>query len=295
MRTVGDKITLIGYASGVGAGNSDCSQGPLILQASPFLKAIENKLSWQEFLAPPELSPQGLQALPIISELSTKLAQKTAELVAKDQFFITLGGDHTCAIGTWSGVSTAISPLSLGLIWIDAHLDSHIMETTPSSNIHGMALAALLGFGDAALTHILTSSPKILPENICIIGPRSYEPEEKKLLEQLKVRIFYKEEIEQRGFTEVFAEAITNISQKAQFFGVSLDVDVISPEEAPGVGTSEPDGITANAVYQGINQIVSNPNFIGAEIAEFNPHKDIEQKTEKIIANIIEQLVKGLK
>lgn len=290
MRKFGDKLPLLSYASGLGAGNKGCSEGPLQLKQSPHLKSINSRLSWSDFITPTP-SPKNKPVLPAIGLLNEHLADLAAELVAKRQFFVTLGGDHSCAIGTWSGAATAIAPLPLGLLWIDAHLDAHTSETTPSGNVHGMPLAALLGKGEKTLTEILGLTPKLLPKNVCILGARSFEPQEQQLLEELRVKIFYADEILEKGFEPIFSQAIEIITQYSAFFGVSIDLDAINPDEAPGVGTPELNGITAQALYNAIDQILHDPRFLAAEIVEFNPSLDESGKTEMIAAHLIKQFV----
>jgi arginase len=206
-------------------------------------------------------------------------------MVNENKKFCVLGGDHSCAIGTWSGVHEAISAKGdLGLIWVDAHMDSHTPETSPSGRVHGMPLAVLLGHGDTSLTSILNSSPKIKPENLCLIGIRSYEPGEAALLEKLKIRIYFMEEVRQRGFVAVLQEAVAHVKQHTHAYGLTIDLDSLDPHEAPGVDVPEENGIHVAELYQGLQSIIQDPQLIATEITEFDPTHDQEQKTEKIIA-----------
>jgi arginase len=200
-----------------------------------------------------------------------------------------LGGDHSCAIGTWSGAASALQG-PLGLIWVDAHLDSHTPESSPSKNIHGMPLATLLGYGDPTLTGIQNAKPKILPENVVLIGIRHYEPAEHELLSTLGVKIFYMEDITEMGLDAVMTSALAIITEKTEAFGISVDVDGIDPLDAPGVGYREPNGIPAFDLLKSLKLLIQNKAFIGAEIAEFNPERDIEHKTEKLIIDLISLL-----
>lgn len=277
-------INLIGYASGNGAGNSLCEKGPIQMQASPYLKEINAR--WYEILTPTS-SKKGLDAEDTIAEISSRLAKISYTLTKNQQFFVTIGGDHSSAIGTWSGVAAALFPKTLGLLWIDAHLDSHTDKTTPSGNIHGMPLAALLGFGKESFTHLLSDRKKLSPENVCVIGVRSYEKEERELLEKLNVRIFYMDEIRKRGFQTIFDEAINIVSKNTDFYGISLDLDGIDPIEAPGVGTPEANGIALESLKKALEKITRDPKLVAAEIAEFNPSLDKDHKTEKIIADLL--------
>lgn len=288
--SLANQIELIGYACGIGAGVHECSEGPTVLQSSPYLKELGKALNWNTILTPSHTS-EGLKALEDVVAINTKLAKTTAQLVAQEKFFITVGGDHTCAIGTWSGVATALKPLSLGLVWIDAHLDSHTDQTTPSGNIHGMPLAALLGQGNKALTDLLSQGPKLLPQAVCIVGARSFEPEEQHLLEKLGVRIFYIEEVEQRGLDKILKEAHSIVNDNSDFYGISLDLDVVDPHEAPGVGTPEKNGLHQVALLDGLHYFSQDPKLIGAEIVEFNPERDENHSTEILVAKLLKQFL----
>lgn len=287
MKTPNEALPVISYACGIGANNTLCAQGPIQMKISPYL--LDHNFSWSYMLTPKDDKTK-LEALQTIQSISEELAEITSYLAKNREFFVTLGGDHTSAIGTWSGVANSIAPQMLGLLWIDAHLDSHTVETTPSGNIHGMPLAALLGQGDSSLTKIGSDHPKLIAENVCILGVRSYEDEERELLERLRVKVYYMEEIQKRGFVEVFMEAIGHITKRSHYYGISLDLDALCPSQAPGVGTPVPGGIDSAAMAAAINAILNDSRFIAMEIAEFNPSLDIAHKTEKIIADLLNKL-----
>src|SRR5665213_879539 len=173
-------------------------------------------------------------------------------LLQQHKFVSVVGGDHSCAIGTWSGVYDAMHHLGdIGLIWIDAHMDSHTPETTPTNHIHGMPLACLLGYGYPTLTGVLHAAPKFKPENVCLIGVRSYEKGEAALLKHLNVRVFFMEEVQERGFEVVLAEAVQHVNQHTIGYGITLDIDAVDPLEAPGVDVPEPEGIHVKALCNG--------------------------------------------
>lgn len=277
------EIPLIGYACGLGAGNVLCARGPLQMKQSGLVPA---NFVWQKILTPIHHQTK-LAAVSAIKSINNELAELTQKFSQKRQFFVTLGGDHSSAIGTWGGIAAGIFPKTLGLLWIDAHLDSHTVETSPSGNIHGMPLAALMGYGDSSLTRVIANQPNLLPENICVLGVRSFEPAERELLDRLKVRIYYMKEINDRGFIPVFNETIERISKNTNYYGISLDLDAISPQEAPGVGTPVAGGIETSSLFEGFEQIVTDSRFIAFEISEFNPNLDKEQKTEHVIAKLL--------
>ncbi|MGB6976885.1 MAG: arginase [Gammaproteobacteria bacterium] len=283
-------LPVIGSVSGIGAADPGCSLGPVVVQNSPLLNQLSLNLRWDDFLYV-HASQQGLAAIPAIAELCKRLATQTYQYTQQQQPFMVIGGDHSCAIGTWSGVATALqSQGPVGLIWIDAHMDSHTPQTTPSNNVHGMPLACLLGYGDPALTKILSPQPKLRPEHVCLIGVRSFESGEAELLKKLNVRIYFMDEIRERGLQEVFQEALNIVQHGTVGYGLSIDLDVIDPIEAPGVGSPAPAGITSIDLYHALDLILQNNRLIGMEIAEFNPNRDENNKTEKIIVEIFRKL-----
>jgi arginase len=281
-----ERINFIGYASGLGAGNPLCADGPIYLrqyfELPNYLK--DYAIHWE--ILQPNLSLNDKKT--IITELNQRLAIATSQSVSKNEAFVVIGGDHSSGIGTWSGVAQAAQAKGdVGLIWIDAHLDAHTPETTPSGNFHGMPIAALLGYGDPALTTIAMPQAKIKPENLCIIGARSFEAGEYELLKQFNVRIYFMEEVKQRGFETVFAESLSYITQHTQQYGISFDIDGLDPVFVPGTGTPEEDGLDLPEVYHALKKVAGDPRFLGLEIAEYNPHNCPDNRTVKTICQLI--------
>lgn len=282
-------IKLIGYACGVAAGNNGCCMGPNRIQYSSYLSEIP-QVQWEETLYVHE-SQGGLAATKAIFEISERLSHLTFDLVKNNQPYVVIGGDHSSAIGTWTGTAAALrSKGDLGLIWVDAHMDSHTPQTTASGNIHGMPVAVLLGHGDPSLTKLMENAPKIKPENLCLIGIRSFETEEKQFLEKLNVRVYYVDEIKERGLKAVFEEAVQQVSRNTAGFGISVDIDAVDPAEAPGVGTPAPDGLHIQSLHEALQNLPNRQKLVGFEIAEFNPHLDYERKTEKLICDLIQDI-----
>ena len=283
-------IPTFGYAVGLGGNDSGTAFAPLIMQNSPFLNSSPVKLLWKHIFYIKQSAPK-LAALPAIAEACTKLAEAVRAATQQKKRFLVVGGDHTSGIGTWSGASTALSKRGdFGLIWLDAHLDSHTPKTTPSNNIHGMSLAVLLGYGDPLLKSILHASQKLKPQNLCIVGVRSYEPEELAFLNKLGVKIYYMDDIRKRGINQILAEAIEHVSKNTVGFGVSIDIDLFDPKDAPGVGVPEPQGISTKQFLKECSVLSQNAHFIGLEIVEFNPMLDQKQKTERLVAALIQTI-----
>lgn len=283
-------IHCIGYASGIAAADPTCCMGPLILQPL-FTDTMGEALPefvWDDILYPPP-SGRGDDALPAVTQISEQLAELTAGHVSVHEPFLVFGGDHTSAIGAWSGAAHALLAQGgrLGLIWIDAHMDSHTPETTITHNLHGMPLADLLGAGNPSLTHLLDATPKLWPENVCLIGVRDYEPAELEFLQSRGVKIFYMEEVKQRGIETVFQEAILLVTQGTLAYGISLDLDGIDPADAPATGLPVCDGISGAELCQSFRMLHNDKRLLGLEITEFHPTLDQDHKTEKLILDLV--------
>ena len=284
-------LSIIGYASGQGSGNSGASEGPHVFkQSDPFmrLRLQGSQIIWDKTFYPHGSIPD---KFPRMYDICFRLALRTHELTIEKKRFVVLGGDHSSAIGTWSGVSAATrAEGAFGLIWVDAHMDSHTPENSRSGNIHGMPLATLLGYGYTRLSRVIHSHPKVLPEHVCLVGVRSFEPEEADLLRALNVRIFDMQEIHQRGLEAVLADALSIVQNNTVGFGVSVDLDAFDPSEAPGVTTPEENGLFVKEFCKLLASIADEPKFLGAEIAEFNPFRDKNHQTEAVIKDLLEAL-----
>src|SRR5438105_6127231 len=162
-----------------------------------------------------------------VSRLCSLLATAVADSLRGGRLPCVLGGDHSCAGGTWTGVARSLRG-ALGLVWVDAHMDSHTPGTSHSGRLHGMPLAWLLGQDDDPLYGL--ASGVLDPRHVCLIGVRSFEPEEDERLARLGVRVFMIDEVRGRGLDAVFEEALAIVSTGTAAFGISIDLDVVTPE-----------------------------------------------------------------
>ena len=220
--------------------------------------------------------PSKLEA---VSAFAPGLAAVTADIVRRGAFPLVLGGDHSTAVGTWSGIADAYRAQHgdagrIGLIWIDAHLDSHTPETSESQAPHGMPLAALLGYGATALTDVRGWRGKVRPENVAVVGVRSFEAGEAALLARLGVRVFGMPEVQARGLDACLEEAVDIATRSTCGYGVSFDVDAIDPQEAMAVGSPEAGGITARDAIAAMPRFAGDARLIGFELVEYNPERD---------------------
>ncbi|MFZ4539609.1 MAG: arginase [Propionivibrio sp.] len=284
------RIRILGAASGIGAKDHACEDGPVAFHHSQSWHELEHhpRIDWGRIVFAPQ--GEGKSTIGRIAELCRDLADEVVLAMQAGAFPLIIGGDHSIAIGTWSGVSRILGQ-PCGLLWIDAHLDSHTHETTYSGAIHGMPLACLLGRGDKRLLNIGLLGAQISAAHTVVLGPRSYEQEEIAFLQQFGVRIIDSEEIARRGFVACLDEAITIVAKSASGFGVSLDLDAVDPALAPGVGSPEPVGLVPQDVLDALLRVAGLSGLKALEIVEYNPVRDRYGITARLISDLIEQIL----
>lgn len=291
------QIVFMGYASGWGAQVRETEKGPSSLLHSGVLSSLTMPWVWKETLTPLKSAeeihlPPGPQTLPYIEDLSLRTALSIENTLQNHQFPVVIGGDHVVATATWAGVTHSLGAQEkFGLIWVDAHMDAHTMETTPSQAYHGMPLAVLLGHGESSLVNLLAKGPVLRPEHVCLIGVRSYEEGEEALLKRLGVRIYFMEEVNERGFEAVLQEALKIVKTGTEGFGLSIDLDGFDPQDAPGVGTPEPHGLRTQEVLPALALIQKDAAFKALEIVEYNPDRDEGGKTLLLMRDLLLKLL----
>lgn len=290
-------LSLIPYACGWGAQIHECAEGPQALKdwgLADKLQAAGMDCRWEEFLpasveVPPHPPYTQELLLAAVADHCALLATQTGEVLVEGRMPVALGGDHSMAVGTWSGVTQTLQMQGrFGLIWVDAHLDAHTPETSPSKSYHGMPVAALLGHGEPELVNLGAAGAKLKPEHLCLIGIRSYEEGEQALLKELGVRIITMDELQERGFADVLKEALEIATTGTAGFGLTIDLDGFDPEVAPGVGSPEAGGIRRRDALPALHGLGNHPALKALEIAEYNPHLDDSEKTRKLVLEIIQ-------
>ncbi len=285
-------LRIIGAACGRGSPDIRCGEGPDVLREAGLLAHIARvrpDTTWDETL---RCDGPGHSPLQAVAELCPRLAEKTFAAVSEGALPLVLSGDHSCAVGAWAGVSRALrSRGDFGLVWVDAHLDSHTPATSHTGAIHGMPLAALLGHGEPALTACGGEGAKLLPRNLCIVGARSYEKEELHFLNALGVRLYFMEEVERRGIDAVMRDALELVRAETAGFGISIDLDAIDPLEAPGVGTPAARGMGAAGLAAALRGIGDLPDLAGMEISEYNPARDRGARTAALVFELVDGLL----
>ena len=300
-RRISKKYKVIGAASGWGAQIRTCEDGPDFLKNNGCLSFLHGQgieiVNWEMIYPHTRFREKNIplsESLDVIADFNMRLSDHVREAMRKGCFPIVIGGDHSNALGTWNGVAHHLAQTDsapFGLIWIDAHMDSHTTETTPSGAWHGMPLASLMGHGVVQLTELTRKQPVLLPQHLCLIGIRSFEEGEEELLKRLQVKIYYIDEVKRRGLKDVLQEAIAYVNTGTQGYGVSLDVDVVDPSEAPGTGCFEPNGLSARELISCLPLIGRDERLKAFELVEFNPHKDRDQLTFELCKEILASLL----
>jgi arginase len=281
------QVEVIGAAWGVGGADPGCAEAPGVLAP---LVAARLRACGVPVTAGPVLSPLTAERRKqaVVSKLCGLLGSAVAESVRRGRLPCVLGGDHSCAGGTWSGVARALRSRSggaLGLVWIDAHMDSHTPSTSHTGRLHGMPLAWLLGEDDDPLFGL--TAGVLEPRHVCLVGVRSYEPEEEARLSRLGVRVFMIDEVRRRGLQDVVREALDIATRGTQAFGVSIDLDVVSPEEAPGVGTPVAGGVGGTELASALEQLAHRKGLAAIELVEYCPRLDAAGISAQVAVDLL--------
>jgi arginase len=240
----------------------------------------------------PERAPAGAQNarfLPQIAQTCARLAKTVGEAADAGKMPVVLGGDHSIAIGTLSGMSRHLrrERKRIGLIWVDAHPDMNTPETSPSGNVHGMPLACIVGMGPRELTHIFNFAPKVAPANVALVGIRDVDQLEKPHVRESGVRAFTMRDIDERGMSAVMEEAIAIASSGTEGFHVSLDMDSLDPHEAPGVGTPVRGGLSYREAHLAMEMAGDSGKILSMEVVEVNPVLDEANRTAELAVELI--------
>src|SRR5256714_10872062 len=217
---------------------------------------------------------------------------KQADLVLKTleagKVPLVLGGDHSVAAGTVSGVAEFYrrQEQKIGLIWIDAHTVINTPDSSPSGNVHGMPLAAIMGLGPPELANVLNFSPKVPPENCVLVGVRDIDAIEKENVRRAGIDVFTMRDIDERGMRTVMEEALRIAGRGTAGYNVSLDMDWVDPEDAPGVGTPVRGGATYRQAPLAMEIIADHGRMVGFEIVEVNPVIDEHNQTADLAVEL---------
>lgn len=271
------RSAIIAVGIGQGARDRGCAEGPKVLKDSGAferLAALHPALAWGDLALPPAFLPPAVA----VARACDTLAAAVAEIRADGRFPIVVGGDHSIAMGTWSGLRRASGPFDL--LWIDAHMDAHTPATSPSGALHGMPLACLLGSCHPALAGVACPAPPLRPEQVSLVGVRSFEPEEAVFVRRSGLRIVHMADVERQGLAAA-------LPRPAGPFGITLDLDALDPEDAPAVGSPVPGGIRAAELLDCLGPLLASPLCLALEIVEYSPPHDVAGRTARLVEDIL--------
>jgi len=291
------QIAVIGAPLDLGAGRRGVDMGPSAIRVAH----LDDRLAALGYevhdlgnveVEQAESRPIGRENARYLHEITAtcrRLAKAVETALAKGQFPLVLGGDHSVAAGTVAGVAKHFrrSKERIGLIWIDAHADMNTPDTSPSGNVHGMPLASCIGTGPDELVKLAGFSPKVRPENVALVGIRDVDQLEKPHIKASGVRAFTMREIDERGLLHVMNEAIRIASDGTAGFHLSFDMDGVDPDEAPGVGTPVRGGITYREANLALELVCDSRRMLSLEVVEVNPVLDVANRTAELAVELM--------
>ncbi|MCZ6787394.1 MAG: arginase [Planctomycetota bacterium] len=286
-------IGIVGVPLDLGAGRRGTDMGPSAVR----LAGLSQELKRLGFavaehggvpVAIPERRQPGDPSFRFGKEIARtcgRLRDRVKAILLADAMPLVLGGDHSIAMGTVAGVAAHAG--EIGLLWIDAHADLNTAETSPSGNVHGMPLAALLGRGHQRLLDIGETSPVVSVEHTAIVGLRSVDAGERERIRRLGVSVHTMSDIDERGMSVCMAEAIDRVTAAAAGFHLSLDMDALDPDVAPGVGTPVTGGLTYREAHYACERVARSKKLLSMEVVEVNPMLDVRNRTGQLAVELI--------
>jgi arginase len=283
------KIRIIGVPMDLGASRRGVDMGPSALRVAGLQARIKQLGHQVEDIGnisvkqPEEMSYGEKRAkyLAEIADACKDLAAMVEKSLEESMLPVVLGGDHSIAAGSLSGVAAYFrkKEKKIGLIWLDAHGDINTPESSPSGNVHGMPLATAMGYGAAELVELQGFKPKVEPQNISLVGIRDLDSQEKKLAKKSGVHVFTMRDIDERGMREVMSDALKYAMDDTDGISVSLDMDFVDPSDAPGVGTPVRGGVTYREAHLAMEMLADTEAMVSLEVVEINPVIDEHNRT----------------
>jgi arginase len=287
------KIGVVGAPVDLGQTRRGVDMGPSAIRIARLverLESLDHRVTDFGNVHSPDMSTASLgdpkvRYLEDVTKECELVADKVARAALQGRFPLVLGGDQSVSIGTAAGLLKRGA--DRGIIWFDAHGDFNTPKTTPSGNIHGMALAAILGYGHPKLARLGGTSPKALETNTVLIGGRSFDPPEAVAISRSKMTVFTMREIDELGMKRVMQEAVEVAGSGVKEVHLSFDVDAVDPREAPGTGTPVSGGLTYREAHLAMEMLFDSRKVTSAEFVEVNPILDVSNRTADLVVELI--------
>ena len=283
------KVRIIGVPMDLGQSRRGVDMGPSALRGAGLQARIKQLGHTVEDIGnmevkQPEEMPVGekrAKYLQEIAETCKELAATVEKSLGENFLPLVLGGDHSIAAGVAAGVAAHYrkEKKEIGYMWLDAHGDMNTPESSPSGNVHGMPLAAIMGYGPTELVDLMGFKPKAEPGNIVIVGARDLDAQERKIVKKSGIHVFTMRDIDERGMREVMADALKYAMDDTGGVAVSLDMDFVDPSDAPGVGTPVRGGVTYREAHLAMEMIADTEAMVSMEVVEINPILDEHNRT----------------
>jgi arginase len=288
----GKQVAIIGAALDLGSGRRGVDMGPSAIRYAGLHDRLNglgyDVLDWGDVetavLEATRETDETARYLPEIMAACGRVARLVGLAIEQDMLPLVLGGDHSVALGTLGGLARARG--TGGVLWIDAHGDLNTPETSPSGNVHGMPLAAAIGLGDDRFESDLWTLPAVDPNRVALVGLRSADARERERIKELGIKAFTMSEIDRIGIERAIRESLTHIAGPG-FVHVSLDMDALDPEVAPGVGTPVRGGLSYREAHLAL-ELVAESGLAGSlEVVEVNPILDRENATASLAVELV--------
>jgi arginase len=284
-----EKIRIIGVPMDLGQTRRGVDMGPSALRVAGLQTKLKQLGRQVEDIGnisvnQPEEQHYGVKNAKYLNEIAETcrgLADTVKKTLDEDQTPLVLGGDHSIAAGTVAGVAGYFKKKSknIGVLWLDAHGDMNTPDSSPSGNVHGMPLAAIMGYGPPELTELAGPKPMVEPGNVSLVGIRDLDSKERRLMKDIGVHVFTMRDIDERGMRQVMSEALRFAGDDTAGIAVSLDMDFVDPSDAPGVGTPVRGGVTYREAHLAMEMIADSKAAVSFELVEINPVIDLHNKT----------------
>ena len=289
-------IDLIGVPLDLGAGRRGVDMGPSAIRIAGLTARLtelgHTVVDRGDVRVPiPETIPVTGEKMRYIAEISAvcrTLAQLTHAAAAEGRIPVSLGGDHSLAAGSVAGSARALRERgeSLGLIWVDAHADMNTPETSPSGNVHGMPLAACLGWGPADLVAI-AGGPSVRPENVALVGIRDLDARERDQVRRSGVRAYTMSDIDRRSMGPILDEVLADFARRTQGLHLSIDMDGLDPDLVPGVGTPVLGGLSYREAHLLCEMVAESGRLVSLDLVELNPILDVRNHSAEVGAGLV--------
>jgi len=288
----GKQVAIIGAALDLGAGRRGVDMGPSAIRYAGLNDRLDglgyDVLDWGDVetavLEATEETDSTARYLPEIKAACGRVSRLVGLALEQDAFPVVLGGDHSVALGTLGGLAQARG--MGGVLWIDAHSDMNTPETSPSGNVHGMPLAAALGFADSRFDSDGWTLPAVEPARVALVGLRSVDARERDRIRELGIKAYTMSDIDRIGIERAIRESLTHIAGPG-FVHISFDMDALDPEVAPGVGTPVRGGLSYREAHLAL-ELVAESGLAGSfEVVEVNPILDRANETATLAVELV--------